>query len=105
MYLFKDVLLIPSAEDLLLLWFRLSITFQQHLECLPSLPLRLQSSIALHPEDVAVASLPKLEHLSLDYTRSRVLHTFVELIAFVIVCNHLSDYELRRCQIRWYGVE
>ena len=68
-YLFKYGLLIPSAEDLLLLlllWYRPSITFRQHLERLPSLPLRLQFSIALHPEDVAVASLPKLEHLSLD---------------------------------------
>ena len=64
MDLFIDGLPIPSAEHPLPLWQNISIDFRQLPERLQILPLRLQSSIAHHPVHVAVASLPKLEHLS-----------------------------------------
>lgn len=91
MGLFIDSLVIPSAEDPLPLWQGLSITVRQLPERPQSPPLRLQSSIVHHPVHAAVASLPKLEHLSHGLLTRRILHTFVEIIALVIVTNQLSN--------------
>lgn len=91
MGLFIDSLAIPSAEDPLPLWRSHSIIVRQLPERPQSLPLRLQSSIVHHPVYAAVASLPKLEHLSHGLLTWRILHTFIEIIAFVIVSNQLSN--------------